>query len=86
MCAPVLAANIGEHRHERLLKSAFGKHSAQQVRNAKRHIEGVGLGADPEDSGNQHVPSQPRDARNEGQAANGGKGAKQCAVESMKLE
>ena len=76
----ITAANIGEHRNERLLKRAFGEHSAQQIGNAKRDVKGVGLGADPEDSGDQHVPRQPGDAGNEGQAANGGKGAQQCRL------
>ncbi len=70
--ALITAANIGQHRNERLLKRALGKHPAQQVGDAERDVKGVRLGADTEDSRDQHVPREPGEAGYEGQAANGG--------------
>ena len=72
-----LRADVREHRHEGLLEGALGEHPAQQVRQPERHVEGVRLGARPEQAGDQHVPHEPGDPGQQGQAADGGKGAEQ---------
>ena len=55
-------ADIGQHRHERLLEGSFAEQAAQQVRQAKRDIERVGFRARAEQARDQHVADQAGDA------------------------
>jgi hypothetical protein len=43
----MLGLGSGQHRHEGLAESAFGKQAPEQVGNAKGHIEGVGQALAP---------------------------------------
>jgi len=44
----VLGFGCGQHRHKSLAEGAFGKKTAKQVGNAKRHVESVRQGAGAE--------------------------------------
>ncbi len=70
-------ADVGQHGDERLLESAFREHPAQQIGEAERDVEGVGLGARAEQAGDEHVPHEPGDPGQQGQAADGGERAEQ---------
>jgi hypothetical protein len=68
-------AVLGEHRHEGLREGALGEQPAQELRDAKRDVESVGIGGRAEQRGQHHVPHQPCDARDHGHAAHGQAGA-----------
>ena len=64
---PVGGTHARQHRHERLAEGPLGKQAAQEVGNAKRHIEGVGQGAGAKGRGHEQLPHQPRDPGSQGQ-------------------
>ena len=63
-------AHVGEHRHERLLESPFGKEPSKHVGKSKRDVERVGFRGCTEVAGDQHVSDHPGDARHQGEAGN----------------
>ena len=71
----VSLAHVREHRNEGLLKGAFGKETAQHVRQTKGHVEGVRRGGRAEVAGDQHVADHARDAAHEREAGDGERGA-----------
>ncbi len=53
---------FGQDRHEGLGKRPFGKQPAQQVGNAERDVEGVGVGGSAKGPGKQDFANQAGDA------------------------
>ena len=71
----VSLAHVREHRHEGLLKGAFGKEAPQHVWQTEGHVEGVRRGGRAEVAGDQHVADHARDAAHEREAGDGERGA-----------
>ena len=63
---------FAENRHECLGKRTLREQAAQQVGQLECNEEGIGRHARTEYSGDQHVAHEREDARNKGQAADGG--------------
>jgi hypothetical protein len=63
---------FAKNRHERLGESPFGEQAAQQVGNPECNPERIGQRAGTEGSGNQNIAGQARNARKQGEAADGG--------------
>ena len=59
--APGLVA--GQHRHERLAERPFGEQAPEEVGDAEGDEEGVGHPAGAQEMGQQHIPREPGDAR-----------------------
>jgi hypothetical protein len=68
---------FGQNRHERLRKSPFGEHPAQQVRQAERDEKGVGVQPGAECLGDHGIAHKTEDARYQRHAADGDQGLEQ---------
>src|SRR6185369_7387701 len=63
---------VGEDRYECLRERAFGKHAAQDIRQAERRFEGIHLQSGAETDRLDALAHQSGDARQQGQRADGG--------------
>ena len=70
-------AGFSQDGHEGLRERPFGKQAAQQVGDAKSHLEGVGGGAGPEGRGHQQLAHEPGDAGRQREQRNEGGGFEQ---------
>ena len=68
-------ADRSHHRHESLLERSFRKQPPEQIREPERHVKRVSLNGRAEESGDQHVAHDARNAGDERKKRNRGSGS-----------